>query len=85
MAKAVSPSLRLPAISVRSASPLLLNPTLSHAAAGDKYALVDHANNIVLQQEFADHSPIPRSGTEVGSAGFTSRSERAPSSDLTGS
>ena len=43
---------------------LLFGPMLwqSAANAGQKYALVDQANNIVLQEEFDDHPPVPSGG-----------------------
>ena len=43
---------------------VLFGPVLwnSAANAAELYALVDHSNNIVLQQEFADHPPVPIEG-----------------------
>jgi hypothetical protein len=34
----------------------------SIATAGSHYALLDRSNNIVLQQDFDDHPPVPSGG-----------------------
>src|SRR5262245_13939611 len=42
---------------------LLIAPMMWQSVyAGQKYALVDDANNIVLQEEYDDHPPIPGGG-----------------------
>jgi hypothetical protein len=60
VAKDISIRLSLPGIKSLPIA-VLLAPTLwiSAATAGDRYALIDRSNNIVLQQEFDDHPPVP--------------------------